>query len=118
MKLLVHASGFENEPKLSGRIGEQQEIRCQLHKKCGGDPKCHWSPSSKDFKDAGAHSGGSSPAASVDDLMKTIERQAVNSIEELRILGHANSSVLALAGAVRKDDVYFTKEDAWIGPES
>jgi hypothetical protein len=112
MKLLVHASGY----LLTAWKNDQQEIRCTLNPRCGGTPNCHWSPSSKDFAAVGLASGGSSPAASIDDLLKVISQQGVESIEELRILGHANETVFSLAGEIKNDDVYFNQEKALIGP--
>jgi hypothetical protein len=111
LKLLVHASGYTTV-----YATDQQEITAVLHQKCGGNPKWHWSPSSKDFAAAGIASGGSKPAGSVDELLNVIRAQAVESIEELRIIAHANEQMFVLAGEVKHDDVYFTKENAWIGP--
>jgi len=113
MKLLVHASGYRTVPPYAN---DQQEIRCVLHPRCGGTPNRHWSGSSVDFAAAGTASGGSSPAASIDELLNVIRQQNVESIEELRIIAHANDKMFVLAGEVRPDDVWFIKEDAWIGP--
>ena len=112
MKLLVHASGYQPIPPFRN---EQQEILCVVHPRCGGI-KRHWAASSVDFAAAGAASVGSSPAASIDELLGVIRNQAIESIEELRIIAHANEEMFCLAGEVRPDDVYFTKEDAWVGP--
>jgi hypothetical protein len=113
MKLLVHASGYKNVPVFTN---DQQEIRWVLHPKCGGLPDKHWSPSSKDMAAAGVGSGGSSPAASIEELLRVISQKSVESIEELRIIGHANDQWFAIAGEVRADDVYFTEPNALIGP--
>lgn len=112
MKLLVHASGYLPVPPYRN---EQHEILCTVHPRCGGITR-HWSAAKIDFAAAGAASGGSSPAGSIDDLLSVIQKQAIESIEELRIIAHANDKMFCLAGEVRPDDVYFTKEDAWIGP--
>jgi hypothetical protein len=114
MKLLVHASGYQAVPPYRN---EQQEILCTVHPRCGGI-KRHWSASSADFKAAGDASGGSSPAGTIDELLGVIQKQAIESIEELRIIAHANEKMFCLAGEVRPDDVYFTKEEAWIGPSN
>jgi hypothetical protein len=111
MKLLVHASGYRNVPAFTS---DQQEIRWVLDSRCGGVPN-HWSPSSKDFAAAGASSGGSSPAASIEELLRVIRQQTVESLEELRIIGHANESWFVLAGEIHTDDVYFTQPNALIG---
>jgi hypothetical protein len=112
MKLLIHASGYLMSPWMHD---ERAEIRCVLDPRCGGDTSSHWSPATKDFAAAGVSSGGSSPAANVAELLKVIEGQQQESIEELRLIGHANSTVFALGGEIKKDDVYFTKEEAVIG---
>jgi len=112
MKLMVHASGYQPIPPYRN---EQQEILGVVHPRCGGI-KRHWAASSIDFAAAGTASGGSSPAGSIDELLGVIQKQAIESIEELRIIAHANDKMFCLAGEVRLDDVYFTKEDAWIGP--
>jgi hypothetical protein len=114
MKLLVYASGYIQTPWKN----DQQEIRCKNDPRCGGDKDCHWSPSSKDFAAVANASGGGSPAKSIDELVKVISQQAVDSIEELRIIGHANDQVLALAGEIKRDDVYFTQPQSYIGPSS
>jgi hypothetical protein len=112
MKLLVHASGYQAVPPYRN---EQQEILCTVHPRCGGI-KRHWAAANIDFAAAGSASGGSSPAGSIDELLDVIQKQAIESIEELRLIAHANDKMFCLAGEVRPDDVYFTKEDAWIGP--
>ncbi len=115
MKLLVHASGYLTVPPFRSDI---EEIRCQVPAACGGTPSRHWSPSSRDFAAAGTGSGGSSPAATINELIALIKSQTVESIEELRMLAHANDQMFCLSGEVRNDDVYFTKSDGWIGPST
>ena len=115
MKLLVHASGYKTVPAYAS---DHQEIMAMQPKECGGSPNVHWSPASKDFAAVGVSSGGSSPAASIDDLLNVISQQGVETIEELRIIGHANAENFVLAGEVRRDDVYFTQDNALIGPSS
>ncbi|HEX2887322.1 hypothetical protein [Vineibacter terrae] len=113
MKLLVHASGYRTVPPWTN---DQQEISCTLDPRCGGIAACHWSPASRDFAAVGTRSGGSSAAATIDELLAVITGQNPESIEELRILGHANDQVFSLAGDVKRDDVYFTDDKALIGP--
>ncbi len=113
MKLLVHASGYRTVPPWTS---DQQEISCTLDPRCGGIAACHWSPASRDFAAVGTRSGGSSAAATIDELLAVITGQNPESIEELRILGHANDQVFSLAGDVKRDDVYFTDDKALIGP--
>ena len=112
MKLLVHASGYVEAPWKT----DAAEIRTSLDPQCGGTSGIKWSPSSKDFAVVGSNSGGSSPAKSIDELLNLISQQGVESIEELRILGHANNTVLSLAGKIVKDNVDFAPEAAFIGP--
>jgi hypothetical protein len=102
VKLLVHAGGYTRSPWWND---ERKEIRSTLHPICGGDGKSKWSPSSKDFQIVGRNAGGSWPASSVDGLLNVINDQAPESIEEMRVLGHAGSDpkVLALAGEVVTD---------------
>jgi hypothetical protein len=113
MKLLIHASGYKLTPWKS----DQQEILATLDPKCGGNTKVNWAPSSRDFAAVGHNSGGSLPAASIDELLKVISQQSIESIEELRILGHAsNDWGLYLAGDIKNDTVYFDNhDDASIG---
>ncbi len=113
MKLLVHASGYRTVPPF---VNDLQEISRALHPRCGGNAKHHWSASSVDFAAAGNASGGSTPAATIVELLNVIRQQSLESIEELRIIAHANDRMFVLAGEVRPDDVYFTQENAWIGP--
>jgi hypothetical protein len=113
MKLLVHASGYRTVPPFANA---RQEIMRAQHPRCGGNPKHHWSAASVDFAAAGKASGGSSPAASIAELLNVIRQQALESIEELRIIAHGNEENFVLAGEVRPDDEYFTKDDALIGP--
>ncbi|TWT13736.1 hypothetical protein [Reyranella sp. CPCC 100927] len=113
MKLLIHASGYTVVPPWAN---DRQEISCTLDTKCGGIANCHWSPANRDFAAAGVRSGGSTGAGTVKELLDVIAKQAVESIEELRILGHANDKVFSLAGDVKRDDVYFSNDQAWIGP--
>lgn len=113
MKLLVHASGYKAVPAWTG---DRQEILCTLPPPCGGDGKCIWSPDSRDFAATGISSGGSTGAATIAELLAAITQQKPESIDELRILGHANADVFSLAGEVKRDDVVFTKPDALIGP--
>jgi hypothetical protein len=123
VKLLARASGYAVTPWKNDR----QEIACTLDKRClaGLEPALlpftkgyEWAPSNKDFEAVGVTSGGSSPVASVDDLLKVISQQSVESIEELRILAHGNADYLALAGTVLKDDVDFNVDEALIGVTS
>jgi hypothetical protein len=51
-------------------------------------------------------------------MIKVIGSQSVESIEELRIIGHSNSQVFALGGTIKCDDVWFDKEPAIIGDSS
>jgi hypothetical protein len=107
-RLLIHAGGY----KLTPWKTDHQEIATVLHKRCGGTPDIHWAPTTRDFAAAGTTSGGSTAAATLDELLKVIRSKDPESIEELRIIGHANKDGLYLSGEVRPDDVYFTQEDS------
>ncbi len=111
MRLLIHANGYNVVPWKT----QQAEIRTVQHLRCGGTPNIHWAPSNVDFAAVGKAAGTSAPAATLDELVAAITRQPVGSIEELRIVGHANDTVFALGGEVRADDVYFTKPNSHIG---
>ncbi|MBM4077109.1 MAG: hypothetical protein FJ267_15875, partial [Planctomycetes bacterium] len=112
MKLLIHAGGYMHTPWLGNEI---KEIRTMA----GLIPDCHWSPSTPDFAAVGVGSlTGSTAAASVASMLSVIEKHAVESIEELRIIGHSNKTVFSLAGTTRCDDVYFDMEPAIIGDSS
>jgi hypothetical protein len=104
MRLLVHASGFKRP---SYYRTDADELRCGKEKVVGGNPDCHWSPSSVDLEPLGRSSGGSSPAATIADLLSIIRRQSTGSIEELRILGHSNEDYFALGGEIVPDNVKF-----------
>lgn len=109
MKLLVHASGFRSPFQ-----NDVQELRCGKPREVGGNPNCHWSPSSVDLAALGRASGGSQPAATIDELLNLIQKQAVNSIDELRIIGHSNETYFALGGSIIADNVTFA-EPAMLG---
>jgi hypothetical protein len=108
MRLLIHAGGYQVSP-WSGN--EMTEIRTTRGEVSG----CEWAPTNPDFLAAGSASGGSLAAADVARMIQVIGDQAVESIEELRIIGHSNSEVFALGGSTRCDDVHFTSEPAIIG---
>src|SRR6516165_11346788 len=108
MKLLIHSGGYLLSPWRANELTEIRTARGEVH-------DCHWSPSTTDFLAAGRTSGGSSPAADVAAMIQVIGNQGAESIEELRIIGHANSKVFSLAGSIRCDDVYFVNEPAIIG---
>jgi hypothetical protein len=110
-KLLIHASGYLRSP---WQNNELTEIRTAA----GLVANCKWSPSTADFAAVGVGSRGSSAADSVAAMLKVIENQAVESIEELRIVGHANSDMLSLAGTIVCDNVIFDQEPALIGDSS
>ena len=108
MKLLIHAGGYLLSPWRGNEITEIRTTRGEVS-------NCKWSPTTGDFKAAGTASGGSFGAATVAKMIEVIGDQAVESIEELRIIGHSNSTVFALGGTTRCDDVYFDSEPATIG---
>lgn len=110
MRLLVYGSGFKYRYS-----NELDEIKCGKPKEVGGDPGCVWSPSIKDFEVVAQRSGGGKPAAKVSELLDLIEKQQAGSIDELRVLGHANQNYFALAGDIVRDDVIFNARDAIIG---
>jgi hypothetical protein len=109
MRLLVHGSGFDRPFKT-----DAEELRCGKPAEVGGNPKCQWSPSTKDWEALGTTSGGSTPAKTVADLVKVISSQGIETIEELRIIGHSNNEFFALGGLIVPDNVKFD-EEAMIG---
>ena len=112
MKLLIHGSGFEQP--VAFRNNEPAELRCGKPVEVRGNPACHWSPASIDWRVLGQKSGGSTACANMDELLATIRAQNVESIEELRIIGHSNKNFLALGGTIEPDKVRFT-ESAMMG---
>ena len=118
MRILAYGSGYILTPWHS----DAEEIRYTVDPKCGGkqvEDKAEWAPSSKDFAAIATASGSGAPAKSVDELLALISKQGVESIEELRILGHANESGLSLAGIIKPNNVYFDGfESAWFEPDS
>ena len=109
MRLLIHGSGFQRPFR-----NDTEEVRCGRPRALGGNPDCHWSPSSLDWEALGRLSGGSTGVATVSQLLDVVRAQPVESIEELRIVGHSNGKFLALAGTITADEVRFT-ENAMIG---
>ena len=109
MRMLVHGSGFKR-PFTS----DPEELRCGKPIEVRGNPKCEWSPSSEDWSWLGRSSGGSTAAATIDELVTAISNQGIESIEELRIIGHSNKDFLALGGDITLNNVTF-KEPAMIG---
>jgi len=112
MRLLVRASGYDQPSHYQPEV---EEIKCGRPAEIGGKPKCKWSPWNKDFEVLGKASGGSEPAATLQELIDVIKKQKDGSIDELRILGHSNDRYFALSGQVVADDVIFHKHDAIIG---
>jgi hypothetical protein len=104
MKLLIHGSGFPRPYR-----SDPEELRCGKPTEVRGNPTCAWSPSSIDWEALGQKSGGSTPAGTVDALVAAIQAQRVESIEELRIVGHSNGSFLALGGKIDPREVVFTE---------
>jgi hypothetical protein len=109
MRLLVHGSGFPRPFRT-----DPEELRCGKPAALRGNPNCNWSPSSVDWQTLGQKSGGSSGAANINELVTLIRGQQIESIEELRIVGHSNGSFLALGGTIEQDNVTFS-EMAMIG---
>ena len=109
MKLLVHGSGFRRPYR-----NDPEELRCGKPKEVRGHPDCNWFPSSLDWESLGRSSGGSTPVGTIADLLAFIRAQSPDSIEELRIIGHANGKFIALAGTTLPDKIVFT-ENAMIG---
>jgi hypothetical protein len=109
MKLLVHASGFRRRYR-----SDPEELRCGKPREVRGNPDCTWFPSTLDLEALGRSSGGSKPAGTIADLVATIRAQAPDSIEELRIVGHANGTFFALGGTDLGDKLQFT-ENTMIG---
>jgi len=67
-----------------------------------------------DWDSLGRSSGGSTPVGTIADLLAVIRAQSSDSIEELRIIGHANGKFIAFAGTTLPDKIIFT-ENAMIG---
>ncbi len=109
MKLLVHGSGFRRPYR-----NDPEELRCGKPKEVRGNPDCNWFPSSLDGDSLGRSSGGSTPVGTIADLLAVIRAQSLDSIEELRIIGHANGKFIAFAGTTLPDKIVFT-ENAMIG---
>jgi hypothetical protein len=109
MKLLVYGSGFPRRYR-----NDPEELRCGKPKEIGGNPKCIWSPASIDFSWLGRSSGGATPVGTIAELLAVLRSKPSDSIEELRIIGHANDKCLALAGTIIPDNVQFA-EPAMIG---
>jgi hypothetical protein len=109
MRLLVHGSGFTRP-----FTNDPEELRCGKPSEVRGNPQCHWSPSTDDWAALGVSSGGSRPAATIDELVTVLTGQGVETIDELRIIGHSNKDFLALGGDITLDNVTF-KEPAMIG---
>jgi hypothetical protein len=109
MKLLVHGSGFRRPYR-----NHPEELRCGKPKEVRGNPDCNWFPSSLDWDSLGRSSGGSTPVGTIADLLAVIRAQSPDSIEELRIIGHANGKFIAFAGTTLPDKIVFT-ENAMIG---
>lgn len=99
MRLLVHGSGFARPFK-----NDPEELRCGKPKEVRGNPDGHWSPASIDWEALGKSSGGSSAAATVNDLANVLASQGIETVDELRIIGHSNGPFLALGGAVQPYD--------------
>lgn len=118
MKLLIHAGGYVQSP---WRNDERKEIRTARGEVTFQNAKkesatCEWTPTSVDFAAAGIGSGtGSSAASTVAGMLKVIAAQPVESIEELRVIGHGNGQALALAGTATCDNVNFDVEPAVLG---
>jgi hypothetical protein len=96
-KVLVFGSGF---PRCTTFTSEADELRCGMPAEDGGRPNCEWFPSSVDLGTLCGKSGGGLGAANVTELLDIITNQPVDSIEELRIVGHSNDKVFALGGQV------------------
>ena len=109
MKLLVHGSGFRRIYRT-----DPEELRCGKPKEVRGNPDCTWFPSSLDWEWLGRSSGGSTPVATIADLLNVLRTQPPDSIEELRIIGHSNGNFIAVAGTTLPDRIHFT-ENAMIG---
>jgi hypothetical protein len=115
MKLLIHAGGYLLSPWRGNELNEIRVVRGEFRNAQRQIVACKWSPGTVDFAAAGVTSGGSSAAGDVAAMIQVIGSQAVESIEELRIIGHANKDVFSLAGDIRCDDVYFVNDAALIG---
>lgn len=115
MKLLIHSGGYLLSPWRGNELNEIRVVRGEFRNAQRQIVACKWSPGTVDFAAAGVTSGGSSAAGDVAAMINVISSQAVESIEELRIIGHANKDVFSLAGDIRCDDVYFVNDAALIG---
>jgi hypothetical protein len=105
MRLLVHGSGFARPFKQDKKGNhDPEELRCGKPKEVRGNPDGHWSPSTIDWEALGKSSGGSSPAATVNDLLNVLSGQGVETVDELRIIGHSNGPFLALGGVIQPYD--------------
>src|SRR5215467_14689686 len=96
-KLLVFGSAFARPITFTS---EADELRCGMPEEDGGRPNCGWFPSSLDLGTLCGKSGGGTGVATIDELLSFIEQQPVDSIDELRIIGHSNEKYFALGGTI------------------
>src|SRR5215213_8235808 len=59
-----------------------------------------WYPSSVDFKATADGSGGGASVSSLADILKILAGKGDGSVDELGIIGHADSSVFGLGGTI------------------
>lgn len=72
--------------------------------------KGDWSPSSEDFKDGTASSGGGTAIGTMAGLLAHLEGRAPGSIDVLGLVGHANQRYFGLSGTVEGKRVAFTEK--------
>jgi hypothetical protein len=89
-KLLIHSGGY-----LLGLSPWRHNETKKIQTEWGEVPNCTFTT---DFAASGRSSGGSSEASDIAGMINVIGNQAVESIEELRIIGHSNDKVFALPG--------------------
>jgi Domain of unknown function (DUF4157) len=94
---LIYGSGYPRPFKT-----DEEEIRsANAHK---------WSPSSVDFQATATNSGGGSGTDTFQSLLSQIASKPANSISNLGLIGHANSSMFGLSGTIIPGDVVFKPE--------
>lgn len=93
---MVFGSGYPRPFK-----SDRAEVACVL------SSKCTWFPASIDYRKTAQQSGGGSGCATFKALLDHIEAAAPGSIDELGLIGHANSDAFGLAGRIVSDNVWF-----------
>jgi hypothetical protein len=71
-----------------------------------------WFPTTIDFRETAAHSGGTGEASTFAKVIDLIAKEDAGSISDLGLVGHANNTTFSMSGRVTSDpaNVVFTKE--------